>query len=1021
VSIALILAALPAVLSSDPAVAVQTPQSRVVSADPAGFTPHVLDGQVKAIVQTGNTVILGGAFSQVSSANGQTVYQRSNLVAFNATTGAVSTSFVPRADSEVTSLVVSSDGQSVYAGGFFNTVNGTAARSLARISLSNGQLVSGFKTPAMDGRVKDLRLARGRLWVAGTFAHVAGKPQTSLVALSPTTGAVSAVQQLQFAEPRNGGALQVMKMDITPDESRLVAIGNFGTVAGQARQQIVMLDLTGSSVKLANWNTEFYRPSCSATFDSYMRDVDISPDGAYFVVTTTGAWMGGPPRSCDSTARFETGAQGSALTPSWVNYTGGDTLYAVAITGEAVYIGGHFRWQNNPFAGDQAARGAVARSGIAALDPTNGLPLRWNPGRTRGVGVFDLLATSSGLWVGSDTDRIGPWEYHARIAYFPLSGGTDVPRPSVGALPENVYLVPSGVGNPTPQRRHFDGTTVGSTASAPAGGLPWADVRGGFMLADQLYTGWSNGSLTRRAFNGTSYGSPTTIDTADEIVSDTAWHADVAAATGMFYADGRIYYTRAGANALYYRYYTPESEVIGAERFTASTGITGVDFSKVAGMFAAGGKLYWGSSADGNLRKVTFTAGKPSGTPSVVSGPGVDDKDWKSRATFIFARDVAAANQAPVAVVADNCDGLSCVFSSVGSSDADGTVESYAWSFGDGSTGTGASPSHTYAEEGTYPVKLTVTDDSGTTSTAEIEVTVHGPNSEPEAAFSVSCDGLACTFDGGDSDDDGSIASYAWDFGDGATATGATATHTYATGGSRPVKLTVTDDESATGTTEQAVSVASPGSGVRFVEQAGSNGNAKSHKVTIPGDVAAGDQLLLLFTVNNTVESGAAPSGVGGWSSVGTRSTAGTQTRVWEKTAAPTDAGKTVTIDLSAYAKADLAVVAYRGPDIGVRSAGSRAETKADTAHTTPSVEGASDAWLVSYWGEESASTSAWSAPAGQTTRRSAFGAGAGHVSALLTDGAAPAGTGTSGSLTATANAASSQATMWSFVIGPGG
>ena len=231
------------------------------------------------------------------------------------------------------------------------------------------------------------------------------------------------------------------------------------------------------------------------------------------------------------------------------------------------------------------------------------------------------------------------------------------------------------------------------------------------MLGDQLYTGWSNGSLTRRTFSGSSYGSPTTIDTADEIVADAAWHADVAAATGMFFADGRIYYTRAGSNALYFRYYTTESEVVGAERFTASSGISGVDFSQVAGMFVAGGKLYWGSSADGNLRKVTFTAGKPSGTPSVVSGPGVDDKDWKSRATFLFAHDVAAANEAPAAVVADNCDGLTCAFSSIGSHDSDGGLESYAWSFGDGSTGTGSSPSHTYAEEGTYTVELTVTDD----------------------------------------------------------------------------------------------------------------------------------------------------------------------------------------------------------------------------------------------------------------------------------------------------------------------
>lgn len=74
-------------------------------------------------------------------------------------------------------------------------------------------------------------------------------------------------------------------------------------------------------------------------------------------------------------------------------------------------------------------------------------------------------------------------------------------------------------------------------------------------------------------------------------------------------------------------------------------------------------------------------------------------------------------------------------------------------------------------------------------------------NQAPTANFTATCTDLACSFNGSSStDSDGTIASYAWTFGDGRTATGATATNTYAAAGSYNVTLTVTDDRGATGT-----------------------------------------------------------------------------------------------------------------------------------------------------------------------------------------------------------------------------
>ena len=85
------------------------------------------------------------------------------------------------------------------------------------------------------------------------------------------------------------------------------------------------------------------------------------------------------------------------------------------------------------------------------------------------------------------------------------------------------------------------------------------------------------------------------------------------------------------------------------------------------------------------------------------------------------------ANQPPVASSTVTCSSLSCSFSGTGSTDPDGTVVRYDWSFGDGSTGTGATVSHTYADAGSYQVTLTVTDDRGATGSTTRTVSVQQP------------------------------------------------------------------------------------------------------------------------------------------------------------------------------------------------------------------------------------------------------------------------------------------------------
>ena len=620
-----------------PASAVDTQQGSLVSEVPAGKTPQVLDGRVLSVIQVGNTIVLGGTFTQVRDAGGHATVARNGLVAFNATSGVISNSFDPAPNRGVRVVLPAADGTSVYVGGDFTNIGGVARSRLARVRLSDGSVIASFDAGEIPAVVKDLRLSSGRLWVAGSFASVDGQNQGALATLDPESGTVLPFMKAAVTGVHNGGVTNVAKIDVTSDGSRLVAIGNFAAVGGAPRVQLVMLDLTGATAVVADYATGFFRSACrSAAFDTYLRDVDFSPDGSFYVVSTTGGY-GGVTAPCDTTSRFETGATGTAITPSWVDSTGGDTTYAVEVTDSVVYVGGHMRWQNNAYRGNKPGPGAVSRKGIGALDPLTGLPFSWNPTRSRGVGVFDFLHTTQGLWVASDTTRIGG-AVRPRIALLPATGGTVIPAITRPSLPSKVYL--GSTKWKSLYSRTFDGDQSGGTSGAPQGGMRWSNVRGAFMINGKVYIARSNGTFIRRTFNQSRYGAPVRVDTADEITPLAGWATDIKQMTGMFYDSGRIYFTRKGAGKLFYRYFNPESDVVGTRRFAASNNVTGVNFSGVRGMFLAGDTFYW-ANPNGYLFKASWadhaSAGAPvARTAHAVSGPKIDHKAWKASALFVY-------------------------------------------------------------------------------------------------------------------------------------------------------------------------------------------------------------------------------------------------------------------------------------------------------------------------------------------------------------------------------------------------
>jgi PKD repeat protein len=178
---------------------------------------------------------------------------------------------------------------------------------------------------------------------------------------------------------------------------------------------------------------------------------------------------------------------------------------------------------------------------------------------------------------------------------------------------------------------------------------------------------------------------------------------------------------------------------------------------------------------------------------------------------------VAEGNTAPTAGFNYTCSNAVCTFTSSSSDAAPGTITTYAWNFGDGGSADVSNPTHSYTVTATtdFTVTLTVTDNEGATDVETQTVTVV-VNTPPTAGFTSACSAAVCTFTSTSTDvAPGTIATYAWTFGDGGTASVSNPTHSYAVTSPREftVTLTVTDSDGATDSETQTIAVAPPAPG----------------------------------------------------------------------------------------------------------------------------------------------------------------------------------------------------------------
>jgi hypothetical protein len=437
----------------------QTPGSNAPQFMTSCYAGHQNCAEVRALVQNATTIFAGGKWAEVKDpATGTFSAAHSNLVAFDATTGAVRSGFASHTfNGEVYAIAVSANGSRIYVGGDFTGIDCkkvgsksvcTTAQHLIAFDAS-GNPVPAFSVggvPTVNGGASDPTAVRGRvrslllspdgstLYVGGDFSHLDGGTASQVGAINVATGALSTAFHPTFASTDN--LPEITSLALGPNSlgvpnARLYTAGHFDLVNSTARNTLAAVNpTTGASD--TTFNAQISRQT--NPYDVHQQGIQVMPlppaDGAAASVLLA---QGG---HYNRGYRFTLAGK-----RMWMVQTGGDAQ-AVATSGNTVYFGGHFICWSTSKPIERAdcltvpmPPGMQHRVGIAAVDLGTGhLVMNWAPLMEPDTtppyynDVWSLLMASNGsLYVGGtfrEVDFDNPPTRllgHEKLAVFPAA------------------------------------------------------------------------------------------------------------------------------------------------------------------------------------------------------------------------------------------------------------------------------------------------------------------------------------------------------------------------------------------------------------------------------------------------------------------------------------------------------------------------------------------------------------------------------------------------------------------------
>jgi PKD repeat protein len=478
----------------------------LVPETPRTDMPKIANGEIWDIEILGNRVFIAGTFTTIQNqrSGNTTTYTRNGIASYNMSTGLVDTGFNPKlAGGGVDSVEITPDGTKLYITGSFSSVNGTTRRGLASLNLTTGAPVAGF-VANLSARGSELAVTNSTVYVGGRFTKVNNVERVSLAAVNATTGAVDSgfVNNLSGGLGV-GGALTVQRLVLTRDLSRLLVVHTGRQVAGQDRYGIALINT--ATKQLLPWRTRLWQDNLQFVGGiQRIFGAAIAPDDTWFAVTS-GSGGDRPPIN-DTVVAFSIEG-GDNVQPRWITRCF-DSIYSIAISEKAVYIGGHFAWNESPTAPDpwpglddvgygtgQGLSGyalgdaVVNREHLGALNPVDGKALEWNPGSNSYEGNKAMEITPRGLFTGGDATTQGGANI-GRIAFYdfssvPASNGVET------AITEPI----NGRVNPSAEQWLVKGTAQVPSGSVARAELEVIDRANNRYLADNLTT-WSTTANT---------------------------------------------------------------------------------------------------------------------------------------------------------------------------------------------------------------------------------------------------------------------------------------------------------------------------------------------------------------------------------------------------------------------------------------------------------------------------------------------------------------------------------------------